>query len=475
MMNIDDIIEDIKVQQIQLLDFWFVDLLGSVKSVLVPVKKEDTPKQLKDLLQKGTLCDSAALIPPPLLGESSYKTHQRNIRICPDLQTYLPLPWTIDKHNIRSQIKSIAKQYSVDFKMANVAKARFICQIEGVDSDNKCFSSRDKLKAYIKSKLEPDNWQYIVGPELEFHFFEGEGVLDQGGYLDTEPNTVKATHIRETISLLCEAVNIKVECHHHEVGRGQQEIDFEKADALTMADNIITYKMIVHDVARLFGVRASFMPKPFNDSHGNGMHVHQSIWQGDKNLFFDKKRKHFLSDFGVSFTAGLLTYSSEITAITNQWVNSYKRIVPRFEAPVYIAWGPANRSTLIRIPGYYPKGNSTIRVEYRSPDPACNPYLTFLVMLVAGIEGVDNDLTLPLSVEEDIFSMPEVERQDRGIGTLPANLGLSLEAMERGAIVKKALGEAFMSDFLKIKQAEWSDFNKYVTALELQQFLKLGI
>lgn len=473
MTSINDIIKRIQADKIELLEFWFVDLLGSIKSVTIPVGGKDNLPRMEKILEHGTLCDIASLIPAPLIGQSVYKQQYQNAKIKPDLATYLALPWTLENSECWKRLKEIAN--SRNLNMPTIAKARLMCDISQ-NSENTCFSSRQCLKDYLTA-FAKDNvgWRYMVGPELEFHYFEEGVVFDKGGYLDTEPNTDKTAQLREITAYLCKSIGMEVECHHHEVGHAQQEIDFVKKDALTMADNIMTYKLIARDVARLFGVKASFMPKPLNGEYGNGMHVHQSIWQGENNLFFAEDRINKLSPLAERFTAGLLYYASEITAITNQWVNSYKRIVPSFEAPVYIAWGSSNRSTLIRIPRHYPVVNQSVRIEYRSPDPACNPYLTFLVMLASGMAGKKNALELPAPVQENIYRMPLSAIESKGYRILPTNLGKALEAMKNGTIVKEALGEPFMQDFLKIKEAEWMDFNHHVSSFEIQSMKKLGI
>lgn len=477
MITVNEIIEKIQTDNIGLLEFWFVDLLGNIKSVAIPVGNEENRPRLKQILEHGTLCDIASLIPAPLIGgQSPYQKQYQNAVIRPDLTTYLALPWTFPNSSCRDILQKQAGNYSHPIIAPTIAKARLMCDI-AQNQESTCFSSRKTLKDYLTTfSKESGGWRYIVGPELEFHYFKDDkSVFDQGSYLDTEPNTEKTARIREITALLCEAIGIKVECHHHEVGHAQQEIDFVKTEALTMADNIMTYKLIARDVAKLFGVNASFMPKPFTDAHGNGMHVHQSIWEGENNLFYAEDRNMKLSSLAESFSAGLLVYSSEITAITNQWINSYKRIVPSFEAPVYIAWGSANRSTLIRIPRHYPAANHSVRIEYRSPDPACNPYLVFTVMLAAGMAGKKDALKLPPEVRENIYEMPQPTIKQHGIGTLPANLGQALTAMKNGTIVKEALGDKFMQDFLKIKEADWMDFNHHVSEFEIREMRKLGV
>jgi glutamine synthetase len=314
-----------------------------------------------------------------------------------------------------------------------------------------------------------------VGPELEYFYFEdaeSPKPLDQGGYFDLTPVDVATDLRRETI-LALEEMGIGVEFSHHEVAPSQHEIDLRYTDGLTMADNVMTYRIVVKQVAQKYGVYATFMPKPIFGVNGNGMHVHQSLFKGDRNAFFDKADEYHLSKIGKCYLAGLLNHAPEITAITSQWVNSYKRLIPGYEAPVYISWARRNRSDLVRIPEYQPGKENATRVEFRSPDPACNPYLAFSVMLAAGLEGIEKEYEMPDPVEENVFEMGEEERARRGIGTLPGNLLEAIELTEGSELVRKALGDHVFYTFIKNKKIEWDLYRTQVTDYELKRYLPI--
>jgi glutamine synthetase len=314
-----------------------------------------------------------------------------------------------------------------------------------------------------------------VGPELEYFYFqdsESTKLLDHGGYFDLTPVDVATDLRRETI-LAIEEMGLKVEFAHHEVAPSQHEIDLRYTEALSMADCVMTYRLVVKQVAQKFGVYATFMPKPISGVNGNGMHVHQSLFKGERNAFFDKDDAYHLSKVGKCYVAGLLKHAPEITAITSQWVNSYKRLIPGYEAPVYISWARRNRSDLIRIPEYQPGMEDATRVEYRSPDPACNPYLAFAVMLAAGLEGIEKEYKLPAPVEENVFEMAEEERKRRGIETLPGNLFEAIQLTEGSELVRRALGDHVFYTFIKNKKIEWDLYRTQVTDYELKRYLPI--
>jgi glutamine synthetase len=318
-------------------------------------------------------------------------------------------------------------------------------------------------------------YTYYVGPELEFFYFksaESPEPLDQGGYFDLIPPDVASDLRRDTVLILDE-MGIEVEYSHHEVAPSQHEIDLRYTDALTMADNVMTYRVVVKQVAQKHGVYATFMPKPIFGVNGSGMHVHQSLFKGERNAFFDKKGEYNLSKIAKYYLAGLLKHGPEITAVTSQWVNSYKRLVPGYEAPVYLSWARRNRSDLIRIPEYQPGRENATRVEYRSPDPACNPYLAFSVMLAAGLEGIEKKYEPPEPVEENVFEMTEEERHQRGISTLPGSLFEAIELTEKSEVVKKALGEHVFNSFIANKKVEWDRYRTQITDYELKRYLPI--
>jgi glutamine synthetase len=318
-------------------------------------------------------------------------------------------------------------------------------------------------------------YTYYVGPELEFFYFrdsQGTEFLDQGGYFDLTPRDA-ATDLRKETVLTLEEMGIGVEYSHHETAPSQHEIDIRYTDALTMADSVMTYRLVVKEVALKYGVYATFMPKPVVGINGNGMHTHQSLFTGDKNAFFDPKDPYHLSKAGKCFIAGLLKHAPELTAVTNQWINSYKRLVPGYEAPVYLSWARRNRSDLIRIPEYRPGREKATRIEFRSPDPACNPYLAFSVMLAAGLEGIEKGYEVPEPIEENVYEMSEEERQRRGIATLPASLLEAILLTEKSELVQKALGDHVFNAFIENKKIEWNQYRTQVTDYELKRYLPI--
>ena len=280
-----------------------------------------------------------------------------------------------------------------------------------------------------------------------------------------------ATGLRKEAVLRLEELGIGVEYSHHEVAPSQHEIDMRYTDALTMADNVMTYRLVVKEVALEYGVYATFMPKPIFGTNGSGMHVHQSLFKGERNAFFDENDKHHLSKAAKQYIAGLLKHAPEITAITNQWINSYKRLVPGYEAPVYLSWAIRNRADLIRIPQYKPGKENATRIEFRSPDPACNPYLAFSVMLASGLEGIEKGYEVPNQTEENVYEMNEKDRQKKGIGTLPASLLEAILLTEQSEIARKALGEHLFQAFIKNKKIEWDQYRSQVSEYELNKYL----
>jgi glutamine synthetase len=325
-------------------------------------------------------------------------------------------------------------------------------------------------------KLATDmGYTYYVGPELEYFYFrdsDGTEPLDQAGYFDLAPRDVATDMRRETILTLQE-MGIGVEYSHHEVATSQHEIDMRYTDALTMADNVMTYRLVVKQIALQHGVYATFMPKPVFGINGSGMHVHLSLFNGDSNAFFDKDDEYYLSRTAKRFIAGLLKHAPEITAVTNQWVNSYKRLVAGYEAPVYLSWARRNRSDLIRVPEYRPGREKSTRIEFRSPDPACNPYLAFSVILAAGLEGIEKEYEVPDPVEENVYDMTEEERQKRGIGTLPASLLEAILLTDKSELVRKALGDHIFKALIKNKKIEWDHYRAQVTDYELKNYLPI--
>jgi Glutamine synthetase len=314
-----------------------------------------------------------------------------------------------------------------------------------------------------------------VGPEIEYFYFassDSPQVLDLGGYFDLTPLDAGTDLRRETV-LTLEELGIPVETSHHEVAPSQHEISLRYTDALTMADSTMTYRLTVKEIALKNGVYATFMPKPISDQNGSGMHVHQSLFQGERNAFYDEKDAYHLSSVARAFMAGLLKYAREITLVTNQWVNSYKRLVPGFEAPVYMSWARRNRSDLIRVPEYKRGKEAGTRIEYRAPDAACNPYLAFACMLAAGLEGVEKGYTVPDPIEQNVFELSEAERKSRGIDHLPGSLSEAIEAAEGSDLLRRCLGDHLLESLLLNKKAEWANFRSHVTDWETNRYLPI--
>jgi glutamine synthetase len=327
----------------------------------------------------------------------------------------------------------------------------------------------------VLAKAAEKGYTYYVGPELEYFYFQDSGgteTLDAGGYFDAPPLDVANDLRRHTIFAL-EKMGVRVEYSHHEVAASQHEIDMRYDEGLAMADKTMTLRATVKVVAMLNGVYATFMPKPIFGINGSGMHTHQSLFKGKKNAFYDAKDQYNLSAEGKSYIAGMLKHSREITGICSQWVNSYKRLVPGYEAPVYISWARRNRSTLVRVPMYKPGKEAATRCEYRAPDPACNPYLAFAVMLAAGLKGIEGKYPLPEPVELDIYHLPEAERRRLGVEELPGSLAEAVAEVEKSALVREALGDHLFNKFLENKKMEWDSFRMHVSAYEIDKYLPI--
>ncbi|RLA95030.1 MAG: glutamine synthetase [Deltaproteobacteria bacterium] len=429
----------VKERNIKFIKLWFTDILGFLKSFTI------TAEELPDAIEGGVGFDGSSI-------EGFVRIEESDMVAMPDPNTFCILPWR-------------PREYGV---------ARMFCDIlrpEGVPFEG---DPRYVLKRNLQKAAEK-GFTYYVGPELEYFYFkspEGTEFLDRGGYFDMVPLDLAVDLRRQTV-LVLEEMGIGVEYSHHEVAYSQHEVDMKYTDALTMADNVMTYKVVVKQVALENGVYATFMPKPVYGINGSGMHTHQSLFRGDKNAFFSPDDPYHLSKVGRSFIAGLLKHAPEITAVTCQWVNSYKRLVPGYEAPAYISWGTRNRSALVRVPEYKPGKEKATRAEFRSPDPACNPYLTFAVMLAAGLKGVEEEYELPPPVEVDVYHLSEEELRERGIGTLPGSLGEAIELMERSELVRECLGEHVFWSFIRNKKAEWDDYRAQVTEYELKKYLPI--
>ena len=429
-----------KENDVKFIRLWFTDILGFLKGFAITVD------ELEGALEEGMGFDGSSI-------QGYARIDESDMIAKPDPKTFQIVPWR-PKEN---------------------AVARMFADVLEPDGTPYKGDPRWALKRTLK-KAQDLGYTLYVGPELEYFYFKSsEGVpqfLDRGGYFDLTPLDV-ATELRRETILTLEAMGIHVEYSHHEVAPSQHEIDLRYTDALTMADNAMTYRLVVKEIALKHGVYATFMPKPIFGQNGSGMHTHQSLFKGDKNAFFDPKDEFHLSKIGKSYMAGILKHSKEITSITSQWVNSYKRLVPGYEAPVYISWARRNRSALVRVPMYKPGKEKATRMEYRSPDPACNPYLTFAVMLAAGLKGIEKGYELAPPVEEDIFEMSEASRKKHGIDSLPGNLLEAIQLTEKSELVKETLGDHIFEKFIENKKIEWDQYRIHVSQFELDKYLPI--
>ncbi len=429
-----------KEHDVKFIRLWFSDILGMLKGFAITVE------ELEGALEEGMGFDGSSI-------EGFARIDESDMVALPDPDTFRLIPWRPKEHH---------------------AVGRMFCDIHWPNGQPFEGDPRYVLKRNLKRAADL-GYTYYVGPELEYFYFQnskGTETLDEGGYFDMIPLDV-ATDLRRDTVLTLEEMGIGIEYSHHEVAPSQHEIDMRYTDAFTMADSVMTYRLVVKQIALNHGVYATFMPKPVFGINGSGMHVHQSLFKDGRNAFFEKDDKYHLSKTAKSYVAGLLKHAPEITAVTSQWVNSYKRLVPGYEAPVYLSWARRNRSDLIRVPEYKPGKENATRIEYRSPDPACNPYLCFSVMLAAGLDGIEKGLTPPEPVEENVYHMSEEERKSRGIGTLPASLWDAVQLTEKSDVVREALGEHVFNSFIENKKIEWDRFRVQVTDYELKRYLPI--
>jgi glutamine synthetase len=438
--NKEDILKLVKDKDVKFIRLWFTDVLGQVKSFAI------TDSELKGALERGMGFDGSSI--------TGYQDIEESDMIAlPDPDTFTMVPW-------RPKEKAVA---------------RMICNIFNPDKTPYEGDPRYVLKRALERAKKMGFDHYYVGPELEYFYFKNDQtteILDKGGYFDLTTLDVASDLRRETI-LALEQMGVQIEYSHHEVAPSQHEVDMCYRDALQMADSVITYRVAVKEIANKFGVYATFMPKPIFGQNGSGMHTHQSLFKGDKNAFFDAKSKDNLSEIAQHFIAGLLKHAKEISLIFAQTVNSYKRLVPGYEAPVYIAWSRRNRSALIRVPDYHPGQEKATRCEFRACDPACNPYLTFAAMLHAGLEGIEKKYKVPAPMEKNLYHLTDVERKEKGIETLPDSLGYAIAIAEDSALVKKILGEHIFPRFIEIKKKEWDDYRIQVSEYELNKYLPI--
>ncbi len=436
--KIKEILKLTEQNNIQVLKLWFVDILGKLKSISVSYR------EFEYAMTEGMGLDGSSV-------EGFARVWESDLVAIPDLDTFQMFP--------------------PEFTGAPIA--RFFCDIKTTDGKQFEGDPRYILKRNLEEMKKAGFDQFMVGPELEYFYFKDDKsteLLDSAGYFDTIPLDRSYAIRRQTMQML-EKLGIRVEYSHHEVSPSQHEIDLRYDEAMKMADQVITYRTVVKQVAAANGVYATFMPKPIAQINGSGMHVHQSLFKNGSNAFFDGKDPMYLSPVARHYIAGILTHVKEICSVTNQWVNSYKRLVPGYEAPAYIAWGRKNRSTLVRIPQVKIGKPNATRIECRFPDPACNPYLTFAVMLGAGLDGIQRKLQVPPITEENIFRMTPEERAAHQIDTLPAYLYEAVNYTRNSELVKKILGEHTFEKFIANKDIEWDCYRTHVSSYELERYL----
>jgi len=429
----------VKEQNVSFIQFWFPDVLGYLKSFAI------TPSELEEGITEGMGFDGSSI-------EGFARIEESDMIAKPDPTTFQFLPWRDGDRPV----------------------ARMFCDILEPDGTPYVGDPRYILKRLLQ-KIKDQGYNFYVGPELEFFYFKDNkhaSILDKGGYFDARPLDEGISLRTDTIHAL-QSMGINVEYSHHEVAPSQHEIDVRYEDALRMADNCMTLRTIVKEVASHRGVYATFMPKPIFGENGSGMHVHQSLFKFERNAFYDPNDKFHLTDIAKGYIAGLMKHAREITAINNQWVNSYKRLVPGYEAPVYIAWARRNRSSLIRVPMYKPGKEKATRIEFRSPDPACNIYLCFAVMLAAGLKGIEEGYPLPEPIEEDIYHFSPEKRKALNIEELPGSLYEAIVETEKSELVREALGDHIFFKFIENKKIEWDRYRIHVSQYEMDNYLAM--
>jgi len=436
----EEILKAVKDNGIEFLRLWFTDINGILKSFAI------TKDEIEGALTQGMGFDGSSITGFQSIEES-------DMIAMPDPNTFAILPWRPQENAVARMIADVNQPGGKPY-----------------EGDPRYVLKRALLKM---QKMGFDH--FYVGPELEYFYFknsEKPEIIDEGGYFDLTPLDMASDLRRETV-LCLKKLGINVEYSHHEVAPSQHEIDMRYDDALKMADNVVTYRLTVKEIASKNGVYASFMPKPLFGQNGSGMHCHQSLFKGKNNAFFDAKDKYHLSEVGKSYIAGILKHAPEIVSILAPWVNSYKRLVPGYEAPVYIAWSRRNRSALIRVPMYLPGKEVATRMELRCPDPSGNPYLQFAVMLAAGLKGIEEGYKLPEPMELNLYHLTEEERAERGIKSLPASLSEAIKIAEGSELLRETLGEHCFSRFIALKKKEWDEFRIQVTEYEIKKYFPI--
>ena len=437
----DYVLRTVEERGIRLVRLWFTDVLGNLKSFAI------SPAEMDNALNDGMIFDGSAI-------DGFSRVQESDVLALPDANTFEVLPWVDPKG----------------------AEARVFCDVAKLDGTPFDGDPRQVLRRNLNAAREL-GYQFYVAPDIEYFYFDPPTVdsrpvpLDEGGFFDLTSTDITSSLRKETIRTL-ETMSIPVEYSFHEDAPSQHEIDLHHADALTMADSVMTFRLVVKEIAALHKVHATFMPKPLEGVQGSGMHLHLSLFKDEQNAFHDADDPYNLSETAKQFMAGLLRHAAEITAITNQTVNSYKRLVPGFEAPVHISWARNNRSGLIRVPIQKRNSEQSTRIEYRSPDPACNPYLAFSVILAAGLRGIKEGYELPQEADANLFEIDDDMLEKLGIGQLPQSMSDALQVMERSELVAEALGEHIFEWFLRNKRAEWRGYKTHISQYELNRYLR---
>lgn len=436
----EEILKLVKDNDVEFIRLWFTDLNGILKSFAIG------KDELEGALEQGMGFDGSSITGFQAIEES-------DMIAMPDPNTFAILPW-------RPEQKAVA---------------RMICDVLQPGGKPYEGDPRYVLKRALAKMKKLGFDHYYVGPELEYFYFKtstGTEILDEGGYFDLTPLDMASNLRRDTIFAM-KKLGISVEYSHHEVAPSQHEIDMRYDDGLKMADNMVTYRLTVKEIASANGVYATFMPKPIFGQNGSGMHCHQSLFKGKNNAFYDAKDKYHLSKVGKAYIAGILKHAPEIISILAPWVNSYKRLVPGYEAPVYIAWSRRNRSALIRVPMYQPGKEAATRMELRCPDPSGNPYLQLAVMLSAGLKGIEEEYKLAEPMELNLYHLSDEERAERGIKSLPPSLGEAIELAEKSELLRETLGDHCFERFIELKKKEWDEFRIQVTEYEIKKYLPI--
>ena len=434
-----DVLKIVKDRDVSFIQIWFTDVLGMLKGFAI------TPSELEGALAEGMGFDGSSI-------EGFARIEESDMVAMPDPATFEFLPWRPKERPV----------------------ARMFCDILEPDGSPYEGDPRYVFKRVL-AKAAEQGYTFYTGPELEYFYFESNEapkIIDRGGYFDTPPLDTAGTLRRDTIFALQE-MGIQVEYSHHEVAPSQHEIDLRYDEGLKMAEKAATLRIAVKEIARQHGVYATFMPKPIFGENGSGMHTHQSLFKGEVNAFYDASDQYHLSAMAKSYIAGIMKHAREMALVTNQWVNSYKRLVPGYEAPVYVAWARRNRSTMVRVPMYKPGKELATRIEFRSPDPACNLYLAFAAMLAAGLKGVEENYQLPEPVEEDIYEMDEVAREREGITSLPGSLFEAIQELEQSELMRETLGDHIFNKLIANKKIEWDRFRTHVSAYEIENYLAI--